>query len=190
MGDVSKGQIREGLGTALFNVHYSCLVLRPHKGEVMDCVVTSVSKVNLRKQPAHFCSIAWHASNAQCPTVQEGMPEDVSPYQAHPLRILHSPTLFCRCRTAVGLHTGPACNIPGWRVSSLAITAVQVGFFADAGPLQLFVSNHLIPEDFSFDSANEPAFVSSDEAVRVQAGAEVRLRIVGTRVDADEIVRR
>ncbi|CAK0784327.1 hypothetical protein CVIRNUC_007531 [Coccomyxa viridis] len=106
MGDVSKGQIREGLGTALFNVHYSCLVLRPHKGEVMDCVVTSVSKV---------------------------------------------------------------------------------GFFADAGPLQLFVSNHLIPEDFSFDSANEPAFVSSDEAVRVQAGAEVRLRIVGTRVDADEI---
>ena len=65
---------------------------------------------------------------------------------------------------------------------------MQVGFFADAGPLQLFVSNHLIPEDFSFDSANEPAFVSSDEAVRVQAGAEVRLRIVGTRVDADEIV--
>ncbi len=66
---------------------------------------------------------------------------------------------------------------------------MQVGFFADAGPLQLFVSNHLIPEDFSYDSANEPAFVSSDEAVRVQAGAEVRLRIVGTRVDADEIVR-
>ena len=69
-----------------------------------------------------------------------------------------------------------------------AMMLMQVGFFADAGPLQLFVSNHLIPEDFSFDSANEPAFVSSDEAVRVQAGAEVRLRIVGTRVDADEIV--
>lgn len=48
MGDVSKGSIREGLGTALFNVHYSCLVLRPHKGEVMDCVVTSVSKVRPR----------------------------------------------------------------------------------------------------------------------------------------------
>ena len=45
MGDVSKGLIREGLGTALFNVHYSCLVLRPHKGEVIDCAVTSVSKV-------------------------------------------------------------------------------------------------------------------------------------------------
>ena len=58
MGDVSKGQIREGLGTALFNVHYSCLVLRPHKGEVMDCVVTSASKVKLRKQPVQSRSIA------------------------------------------------------------------------------------------------------------------------------------
>jgi hypothetical protein len=64
----------------------------------------------------------------------------------------------------------------------------QVGFFADAGPLQLFVSNHLIPEDFEFNATGEPAFVSTDEAVRVQAGAEVRLRIVGTRMDASEIV--
>lgn len=65
---------------------------------------------------------------------------------------------------------------------------VQVGFFADAGPLQLFISNHLIPEDFEFNATGEPAFVSTDEAVRVQAGAEVRLRIVGTRMDASEIV--
>ena len=64
-----------------------------------------------------------------------------------------------------------------------------MGFFADAGPLQLFVSNHLIPDDFDFVSADEPAFVSADEAVRVQAGAEVRMRIVGTRMDATEIVR-
>ena len=62
MGDVSKGQIREGLGTALFNVHYSCLVLRPHKGEVMDCVVTSVSKVKLRTHPTQSCSIACRLS--------------------------------------------------------------------------------------------------------------------------------
>ena len=66
MGDVSKGQIREGLGTALFNVHYSCLVLRPHKGEVMDCVVTSVSKVKLRKHPVQSCLIASH--------VRKGLP--------------------------------------------------------------------------------------------------------------------
>lgn len=77
---------------------------------------------------------------------------------------------------------GVLCTVLTWR-------GAQVGFFADAGPLQLFVSNHLIPDDFDFVSADEPAFVSADEAVRVQAGAEVRMRIVGTRMDATEIVR-
>lgn len=66
---------------------------------------------------------------------------------------------------------------------------MQMGFFAEAGPVQVFVSNHLIPQDFAFASTDEPCFVSGDEAVRIIQGAEVRLRIVGTRVDATEIVR-
>ena len=48
MGHVGKGAIREGLGTALFSVHYSCIVFRPFKGEVMDCTVSSVNKVPCR----------------------------------------------------------------------------------------------------------------------------------------------
>ena len=64
-----------------------------------------------------------------------------------------------------------------------------MGFFAEAGPVSIFVSNHLIPDEFSFVAADEPSFVSADEAVRIVAGAEARLRIVGTRVDATEIVR-
>jgi DNA-directed RNA polymerase II subunit RPB7 len=52
---------------------------------------------------------------------------------------------------------------------------------------QVFVSNHLIPDDYEFSAAGEPAFVSADEAARVVAGAEVRLRVVGTRMDASEI---
>jgi DNA-directed RNA polymerase subunit E'/Rpb7 len=67
--------------------------------------------------------------------------------------------------------------------------ALQVGFFAEAGPLQIFVSGHLIPEDFEYSQLDDPAFVSGDEEVRIQAGTEVRLRIVGTRTDASEIVR-
>lgn len=63
MGDVSKGQIREGLGTALFSVHYSCLVLRPHKGEVMDCVVTSVSKVQHVPTHALHSMPVWHSKD-------------------------------------------------------------------------------------------------------------------------------
>ena len=74
------------------------------------------------------------------------------------------------------------------RPYTLILTAAQMGFFAEAGPVQVFVSNHLIPQDFAFASTDEPCFVSGDEAVRIIQGAEVRLRIVGTRVDATEIV--
>ena len=71
----------------------------------------------------------------------------------------------------------------------------------------------LIPEDMSFQAIDEPCYVSSDEMaralradmcccrmhlltqpapasqVRIQKESEVRLRIVGTRNDANEIVR-
>ena len=65
---VSKGMIRtDGTGFATFKVDYMAVVCRPYKGEVVDCVVTSVN---------------------------------------------------------------------------------NMGFFAEAGPLQIFVSNHLIPEEY------------------------------------------
>lgn len=41
----------------------------------------------------------------------------------------------------------------------------QMGFFAEAGPVQIFVSNHLIPEDFEFSALDDPCYVSSDEEV-------------------------
>lgn len=47
----------------------------------------------------------------------------------------------------------------------------------------------LIPKDMKFDTqSNPPAFVSEDETVRISKDDEVRLKIVGTRVDATEIV--
>jgi DNA-directed RNA polymerase II subunit RPB7 len=62
----------------------------------------------------------------------------------------------------------------------------KMGFFAEAGPLQLFVSNHLIPEEFEFDTSHEPAYLNG-EGEKIVPGSEVRVRIVGTRVDANEI---
>jgi len=72
-------------------------------------------------------------------------------------------------------------------MDTLVTSVNKMGFFAEAGPLQIFVSSHLIPEDFEYSQLDEPAFVSGDEEVRIQAGTEVRLRIVGTRTDASEI---
>jgi len=42
----------------------------------------------------------------------------------------------------------------------------KMGFFAQAGPLELFVSTHLIPSEYSFSSIDEPCFVSDDSMVR------------------------
>ena len=86
-------------------------------------------------------------------------------------------------------------------LDAVVASVSKVGFFADAGPMQVFVSNHLIPDEYEFSSGGggggggghggggggEPAFVAADEGSRVAPGAEVRLRVVGTRMDANEI---
>lgn len=101
-GGIGPGVLQPTTGLAKYDVTYRCLVFKPLKGEVLDAVVTSVSKF---------------------------------------------------------------------------------GFFADAGPMQLFVSNYHIPEDMKFTADDEPCFVTDDGQVRVVTGSEVRLRIVGTRHD-------
>lgn len=108
IGDVEKGKIRQdGTGYATFKVEYMAAVCRPYKGEVIDCVVTSVNKM---------------------------------------------------------------------------------GFFAEAGPLQVFVSNHLIPEEYEYNAVGDPCYVSHEDATQsVQERTEVRLRIVGIKMDQTEI---
>ncbi|KAI8536143.1 hypothetical protein RHMOL_Rhmol10G0233600 [Rhododendron molle] len=71
----------------------------------------------------------------------------------------------------------------------------KMGFFAEAGPVQIFVSNHLIPDDMEFQSGDMPNYTTSDRSVRIvlmqvkiEKESEVRLKIIGTRVDATEIV--
>ncbi|CAL9018204.1 unnamed protein product [Prunus brigantina] len=64
----------------------------------------------------------------------------------------------------------------------------KMGFFAEAGPVQIFVSNHLIPDDMEFQSGDMPNYTTSDGSVKIQKDSEVRLKIIGTRVDATEIL--
>jgi DNA-directed RNA polymerase II subunit RPB7 len=51
----------------------------------------------------------------------------------------------------------------------------------------MFVSNQLITEDMAFESVGENAYVSADQEVRIVKDAEVRVRVVGMRIDASEI---
>ncbi|KAI9264455.1 RNA polymerase Rpb7 [Sporodiniella umbellata] len=71
-------------------------------------------------------------------------------------------------------------------LDGLVTTVNKMGFFVDVGPLQVFVSSHLIPNEFKFDVNGNPPCYSSDDQV-IQKDVRVRLKLVGTRVDATEI---
>ncbi|GFZ13272.1 DNA-directed RNA polymerase II [Actinidia rufa] len=47
--------------------------------------------------------------------------------------------------------------------------------------------NKLIPDDMEFVSGDVPNYTTSDGSVKIQKDSEVRLKIIGTRVDATEI---
>lgn len=61
--------------------------------------------------------------------------------------------------------------------------------FAELGPLRIFVSTHLLPPHYKFQpDSNPPEFVAQDQvAVNLVKGTKVRLRIVGSRMEATEI---
>ncbi|XP_028409748.1 DNA-directed RNA polymerase II subunit RPB7 [Dendronephthya gigantea] len=64
----------------------------------------------------------------------------------------------------------------------------KVGLFTEIGPLSCFISRHSIPPDMKFDpQSNPPCYKTEAEDVVIQQEDEIRLRIVGTRVDANDI---
>ena len=46
----------------------------------------------------------------------------------------------------------------------------KMGFFASAGPVEIFVSNHQMPEDMSFSHANEPSYIRYEIESNNQGG--------------------
>ncbi|KGG50672.1 hypothetical protein DI09_5p190 [Mitosporidium daphniae] len=73
-------------------------------------------------------------------------------------------------------------------VDAIVASVTKMGFFAETGPLQIFVSAHLIPPDLSFDANSLPAcFISEDQSQRISPEDLIRLKIVGLKLDATEI---
>lgn len=54
----------------------------------------------------------------------------------------------------------------------------------------LFVHVQLMPTDLVFDSGRSglPMFISEEENVRIEEGSEVRIKIIGIRLAAQQIV--
>ncbi|CAO1407974.1 unnamed protein product [Diamesa serratosioi] len=64
----------------------------------------------------------------------------------------------------------------------------KVGMFAEIGPLSCFISHHSIPADMQFCPNSVPAcYKSKDEEIVIAAEDKIRLKVVGTRVDATGI---
>ncbi|CAM9578174.1 unnamed protein product [Phaeothamnion confervicola] len=65
----------------------------------------------------------------------------------------------------------------------------QLGFFAEVGPLNIFVSNHSMPADMTngYDAAGE-MWVSDDKEVEIKAGSGIRLRIMGVVIAGSNLV--
>ena len=64
----------------------------------------------------------------------------------------------------------------------------KVGLFTEIGPLSCFISKHSIPSDMEFDHAScPPSYKNKDEDVVIQKGDFIRIKIMGTRVDANDI---
>ena len=64
----------------------------------------------------------------------------------------------------------------------------KVGLYTEIGPLGCFISRHSIPADMKFDpNSNPPCYKTEEEDQIIQQDDEIRLKIVGTRVDASDI---
>lgn len=49
-------------------------------------------------------------------------------------------------------------------VDAVVVTVNKMGFFAEVGPLNIFISNHLIPTDFKFEpNSMPPCYISEDQ---------------------------
>ena len=67
------------------------------------------------------------------------------------------------------------------------LTPLQQGFFAEAGPAQIFVHKLRMPEDLRFENTDKECYVSEDQEVCIQAGSLVRLQILNVKFAAKQI---
>ncbi|XP_053133916.1 DNA-directed RNA polymerase II subunit RPB7 isoform X1 [Hemicordylus capensis] len=73
-------------------------------------------------------------------------------------------------------------------VDAVVTQVNKVGLFTEIGPMSCFISRHSIPSEMEFDpNSNPPCYKTVDEDIVIQQDDEIRLKIVGTRVDKSDI---
>lgn len=67
--------------------------------------------------------------------------------------------------------------------------ATELGFFAQAGPLKLCVAKENMFREYQYDNkGSSPSWISGeDPALRIERNSKCRVKLVGTKVDENEI---
>ncbi|CAH8518610.1 unnamed protein product [Schistosoma rodhaini] len=77
-------------------------------------------------------------------------------------------------------------------VDAIVTQVTKVGVFAEAGPLTIFISKYSVPSNIKFEGAETTTDGLNDEdeeeTQTVQIEDRIRIRIIGLRVDASDIV--
>eukprot|EP00603_Paraphysomonas_imperforata_P005741 CAMPEP_0114436794 /NCGR_PEP_ID=MMETSP0103-20121206/13653_1 /TAXON_ID=37642 ORGANISM="Paraphysomonas imperforata, Strain PA2" /NCGR_SAMPLE_ID=MMETSP0103 /ASSEMBLY_ACC=CAM_ASM_000201 /LENGTH=173 /DNA_ID=CAMNT_0001607109 /DNA_START=201 /DNA_END=722 /DNA_ORIENTATION=+ len=69
-------------------------------------------------------------------------------------------------------------------LDAVVTNAVESGFFANVGPLEIFVSRHGMDEDITFDYNKGDCWCSDDQEIEIREGVVVRLRVTGITIEA------
>ncbi|CAN8069479.1 unnamed protein product [Agarophyton chilense] len=74
-------------------------------------------------------------------------------------------------------------------LDSVVTKVTEHGFFAECGPLTVFVSHYSIPADmaYKYEESNEPMWKGSEPEDDIRKNTSVRLRIIGLKIEATEI---
>jgi DNA-directed RNA polymerase II subunit RPB7 len=73
-------------------------------------------------------------------------------------------------------------------LNAVVTKVVQHGFFAEAGPLTIFVSYHLLPDEMKFNPLRESwRSESIEDSEEIRKESAVRLRILGLKIEATTI---
>lgn len=71
-------------------------------------------------------------------------------------------------------------------LDSVVSKVTQHGFFAESGPLTVFVSHHLLPQGMKY-IPEEEMWITGDKVDQIKKTCSVRMRILGLKIEATEI---
>lgn len=75
----------------------------------------------------------------------------------------------------------------GETVDAVVTSVNKMGFFAEVGALQCFVSKQAIPSEIPFDETSNPPQYSDGGEQVINKGAHVRMKLVGIRSDVGKM---